>query len=93
MIEYAHLNNDNEDYVYDGSNIHFAGKKQGWKQEDWQTVEALPVVSYTIIGWHQSWLVATRRIAKIPVGDVYVDISVCVGAAWLLVLRLNISSK
>jgi hypothetical protein len=31
MIEYAHLNNDNEDYVYDGSNIHFAGKKQRLK--------------------------------------------------------------
>ena len=31
MIEYAHLNNDNEDYVYDGSNIQFAGKKQRLK--------------------------------------------------------------
>jgi hypothetical protein len=31
MIEYAQLNNDNENYHYDGSNIHIAGKKQRLK--------------------------------------------------------------
>jgi hypothetical protein len=31
MIEYAHLNNYNEDYAYDGSNILIAGKKQRLK--------------------------------------------------------------
>jgi hypothetical protein len=81
VIENIHPRDYYEDYDDEDNNMHIAVKKQRLKTGGLANSRGTnhQSVIHTVIGWQQSWLVATTFCPKIPVGDVYVNVCLCVG--------------